>query len=60
MAAVPPEWLPVTLGLCLKNLPPDARPIFLSHLPEGVAALWSSQWQSQFEDHMASLAPTGY
>jgi hypothetical protein len=46
MAEVPPDWLPVTLGLCLRNLPPVARPMFLSHLPDGDAALWSSQWKA--------------
>lgn len=57
MASIPPEWLPVTVGLCLRSLPPDARPVFLSHLPEGVAALWASQWEEVFEAHMAALAP---
>jgi iron-sulfur cluster repair protein YtfE (RIC family) len=57
MAAVPPEWLPVTLGLCLRNIPPEARPVFLAQMPEGVPVLWTSQWESVFEAHMASLAP---
>ncbi|MGC2190977.1 MAG: hemerythrin domain-containing protein [Candidatus Dormiibacterota bacterium] len=58
MAAVPAEWMPVTLGLCLRNLPPEARPVFLAQMPEGVPVLWTSQWETIYEAHMASLEPT--
>ncbi len=55
LRSVPPEWLPIVLGLCLRRLPPDRRGNFLAEVPHAAVAQWQGGGQRRYEDHMERL-----